>query len=219
MARELHDTLSQGLAGLILQLDAADAHLGSSRPERARAIVQQAMEQARATLADARRAIDDLRQAAPKSPDLATTLRQETDRFTAATGIPVQLEINLPATLADAPILETGLRILAEGLTNAARHAHASQVHLRLAQDGDCLDFLLQDNGVGFDPEAAADQAGHYGLLGMSERARLAGGTLEVTSRPGSGTTLHLCLPVSSPEHPAALLARGADAAAPEEKP
>ena len=213
MARELHDTLSQGLAGLILQLDAADAHLGSSRPERARAIVQQAMEQARATLADARRAIDDLRQAAPNPPDPATApphlrfgagVRQETDRFTAATGIPVQLEINLPMPLADIAPLEAGMRILAEGLANAARHAHASQVRLRLAQDGNCLDMLLQDDGVGFDLPAAANQAGHYGLLGMSERARLAGGTLEVTSRPGAGTVLHLRLPVNSPEHPAA---------------
>ena len=212
MARELHDTLSQGLAGLILQLEAADAHLAGSRSERARVIIQQTMEQARATLADARRAIDDLRQAAPKPPDLATALRQETDRFTAATGIPVQLEINLPAPLSrdadatpqgDASSLETGMRILAEGLTNAARHAHASQVHLRLAQDGDCFDFLLQDNGVGFDPQAvAAVGAGHYGLLGMSERTRLAGGTLEVTSRPGAGTTLHLRLPVKPEEEP-----------------
>ncbi len=212
MARELHDTLSQGLAGLILQLEAVDAHLGGSRPERARAIVQQAMEQARATLADARRAIDDLRQAPASPPDFSTVLHQETDRFTAATGIPVQLELNLLAPLtqdANADTLETGMRILAEGLTNTARHAHATQVHLRVAQqrvaqDGDCFDFLLQDNGVGFDPQTAADQAGHYGLLGMSERARLAGGTLEVTSHPGAGTVLHLRLPANPPERPAA---------------
>ncbi len=90
------------------------------------------------------------------------------------------------------------MRILAEGLTNVARHANASQVHLHLVKDGDCFDFLLRDNGVGFDPQTApaAEGVGHYGLLGMSERARLAGGTLEVTSHPGAGTTLHLRLPV-----------------------
>ncbi len=209
MARELHDTLSQGLAGLILQLEAADAHLAGSRTERARAIVRQTMEQARATLANARSAIDDLRQAASNPPDFATALRQETERFTAATGIPVQLEVNLPAPLTDAPVLETGMRILAEGLTNAFRHAQARHVILRLAHtrpdpqvqgDSECFDFTLQDDGVGFDPQAAADQSGHYGLLGMSERARLAGGTLEVTSRPGAGTTLHLRLPVKLPQ-------------------
>ncbi len=225
MARELHDTLSQGLAGLILQLEAADAHLAGSRPERARAIVRQTMEQARATLAAARSAIDDLRQSSPTPPDLAAALRQETGRFTAATGIPVSLEISLPDALANDPALEAGMRILAEGLTNAARHAHASHVLLRVAQqqvaqDGECFDFLLKDDGVGFDLQAASDQAGHYGLLGMSERARLAGGTLEVTSRPGAGTSLHLRLPVSSPQQ-AALASRdsGAAPASSEEEP
>ncbi len=158
--------------------EAADAHLAGSRPERARAIVRQTMEQARATLADARSAIDNLRQAPASLPDLAAALRRETDRFTTATGIPEQLEVNLPAPLEDAPTFETGMRILAEGLTNAARHAHASQVRLRLVQDGGCFDLLLQDNGIGFDPQATAEGTGHYGLLGMSERARLAGGTL-----------------------------------------
>ena len=61
MARELHDTLAQGLAGLILQLEAADSHLASGHPDRAQAIVQQAMTRARETLAESRRAIDGLR--------------------------------------------------------------------------------------------------------------------------------------------------------------
>jgi len=69
MARELHDTLSQGLAGLILQLEAADAHLAADRPERARGILEQSMEKARGTLKEARQVIDDLRQ--PAGHDLA----------------------------------------------------------------------------------------------------------------------------------------------------
>ncbi len=200
MARELHDTLSQGLAGLILQLEAAEAHLASSRPERARAIIRQTMEQARATLANARLAIDDLRQAPDKLPDLDRILHQEMDRFTTTTGIPIDFEIELSSAQAADPSFETGMRILAEGLSNVARHAHAHRVQLRLSQLGDCLNFELQDDGVGFNSAAVTNQAGHYGLLGMSERARLAGGTLEVTSHPGAGTTLHLRLPVKSKE-------------------
>jgi NarL family two-component system sensor histidine kinase YdfH len=200
MARELHDTLSQGLAGLILQLEAADAHLAGGRPERARAIIQQTMEQARATLAAARSAIDDLRQAPASSPDLEGLLRREMDRFTAATGVPVEVNLDLPSIQAADLSLETGLRILSEGLSNVARHAHAHQVRLRLSQSGDCLDFELRDDGVGFDPQAVADQPGHYGLLGMRERARLAGGALKVTSRPGAGTSLHLRLPIKKAE-------------------
>ena len=107
MARELHDTLSQGLAGLILQLEAADAHLAGQRSERARAIVQQAMQQARATLADARRAIGDLRQPAAEPRDPAEVVRREVDRFTSATGIPCELDIDLPAPLPAMPGLRT----------------------------------------------------------------------------------------------------------------
>ena len=87
MARELHDTLSQGLAGLILQLEAADAHLTNNRKDKAQAIIGNAMEQARATLTDARHAIDDLRQSSAE--DLDAALRLEIDRFTNATGIPI----------------------------------------------------------------------------------------------------------------------------------
>lgn len=194
MARELHDTLSQGLAGLILQLEAADAHLSSGRTERARAIVQLIMEQARATLADARRAIDDLRLKSPG--DLAEAARQETGRFTEATGIPCQVEINLNTPVPEA-LCEPARRTLAEALSNIARHAQASQVHVRLMSMGSWLEISVQDNGIGFDPEAVEAMSGHYGLLGMRERTRLAGGTIEITSRPGSGTTIHLRFPIT----------------------
>ncbi|NBD35492.1 MAG: hypothetical protein GVY30_05785, partial [Chloroflexi bacterium] len=77
MARELHDTLAQGLAGLLLQLEAADSHLDAGRGERAQGIVQQAMARARATLAEARWAIDDLRATQLSAPDLAAAIRDE----------------------------------------------------------------------------------------------------------------------------------------------
>ena len=120
MARELHDTLSQGLAGLILQLEAADAHLANDRREKAQAIIANAMVQARATLADARRAIDDLRQ--PSRDDLDSALRLETSRFTGATGIPVELHLDPTPPLPE-PVKETAVRAVAEALTNIAHHA------------------------------------------------------------------------------------------------
>ncbi len=198
MARELHDTLSQGLAGLILQLEAVDAHLSSGRSERALAIVKQAMLQARQTLADARSAIDDLRSAS-SSPDkpggLEGMVRQESERFTAATGLPCTLEINLPAGLPEA-VSETVQRAVQEGLANIARHANASRASLRLAVEQDRLVVEVGDDGCGFDPQPAEGQAGHYGLMGMRERARLVGGTLLVTSAPGQGSRVTLSLPL-----------------------
>jgi two-component system, NarL family, sensor histidine kinase YdfH len=195
MARELHDTLSQGLAGLILQLEAVDAHLAGGRPERARNIVEQAMEKARETLHEARRAIDDLRQSTPR--DLREAVRQEVAHFTESTGIPCTQAIELPAQLPE-QISETAIRATAEGLTNIARHAHARNGRLRIASiengAGPELEIEICDDGVGFDPDMV--EAGHYGLLGMRERVRLAGGRLDVQSMPGQGTCLLIHFPL-----------------------
>jgi len=191
MARELHDTLAQGVAGLILQLEAADSHLAQGRAERAQTIVQQAMTRARATLADARRAIGDLR-AAPPAADLEDALRHEVARFTDATGIPCALDFALAAPLPEATA-EHLLRIVAEGLTNIARHAQAARAWVNVGESDDGLTIEVGDDGVGFDPAAAFDQPGHYGLLGMRERARLAGGVLSVESASGAGTRVKIC--------------------------
>lgn len=196
MARELHDTLSQGLAGLILQLEAADAHLANSHPERARLIVQQTMERARATLGDARRAIANLRQAPEGQLDLAAALQLEAERFNEATGIPCNLAIT-PANSLPERLYEPVLRTVTEGLTNIARHSQADQVRLQMTIQAGWVEVTLYDNGVGFDPQTSSHQAGHYGLLGMQERARLAGGTLEIASSQGSGTTVCLRLPIA----------------------
>jgi two-component system, NarL family, sensor histidine kinase YdfH len=193
MARELHDTLSQGLAGLILQLEAADAHLANNHVDRARTIVQQVMGQARATLSDARRAIDDLRLKAPG--DLAEQAQQEAGRFSEATGIPCPVEIQLLSPVPDL-LREPARCAIAEALSNIARHAQARQVQVRLASADGWLEITVRDDGIGFDPQAAAALPGHYGLLGMRERARLVGGTLEIDSRPGAGTTILVRLPI-----------------------
>ena len=193
MARELHDTLSQGLAGLILQLEAADAHLSQNHPQRAQEIVQQAMERARATLSEARQAIGDLRQESFGVGDLGDSIRHEVEHFTQATGLPCDLEINLPERVSK-EIYEPVLRAVSEALTNIARHAHASQASVRLAQQNDHLLVEICDDGRGFDPNAA--QPGHYGLLGMGERIRLAGGTLQIQSNSQNGTQLQISFPL-----------------------
>ena len=194
MARELHDTLAQGVAGLILQLEAADSHLAAGRAERAQEIVQQAMTRARATLADARRAIDDLR-VIPSAADLADALRHEVTRFTDATGIPCAFDVALNTPLPESTA-EHILRIVAEALTNIARHAQATRAWVALTESDDGLTIEVGNDGVGFDPTVAFDQPGHYGLLGMRERARLAGGALDIVSAPTAGTRLTLRLPV-----------------------
>lgn len=209
MARELHDTLSQGLAGLTLQLEAADAHLAQNRPEKARQIIAQSMQKAREALADARNAISNLRE--NHLGELADSLRREVDRFQAATGLPCLFHADSTPHLPDT-VKETILRTVSESLTNIARHAQASEAAVTLfvnqalsgaalgAVEAPVLTVTIQDNGIGFDPNKIP--SGHYGLLGIRERIRLIGGQLTLASAPGMGTTLTIHVPITqSPNH------------------
>jgi NarL family two-component system sensor histidine kinase YdfH len=185
MARELHDTLAQGVAGLVLQLEAVKAHLGANRTERAAAIVDQSLSRARSTLAESRAAIDDLRAAAASLPE---AVREKTDRFTQATGIPCELEISINENQLPAETANHALNILNEALANIARHAQATQVDVKFSIQNQTLEMEIRDNGKGFDVNQ--EVSGHYGLLGMRERARLTGGNLVIESNT-NGTRIH----------------------------
>ncbi len=196
MARELHDTLAQGLAGLILQLEAADSHISSDHHEKAQGIIQQAMGRARTTLADARRAIGDLRDT--QSPtDLADDIRQEAERFSHDTGIPCGLDLCVPETL-PYEVAENTLRAVSEGLINVARHAGATQASVGMKCGDQYLEVSIHDNGIGFDPDECVGKSGHYGLLGMRERARILGGSLVIESDSSRGSILRLELPLNN---------------------
>lgn len=195
LARELHDTLAQGLAGLILQMEALEVHLARGDTQKAGSIAGQAKERARATLAEARRTITDLRSRPDLSESLPETLRNEAQRFSSATSISCTLDV--PASLSlPAPTAEHVSRFVNEGLANVARHARASRATVSLTLSDDALMVGIRDDGVGFEPGTADDRPGHYGLLGLRERARLAGGVVEVNSAPGAGTVLSLRLPI-----------------------
>jgi len=201
LARELHDTLAQGLVGLTMQLETIDALLLKQQANQARAIVQQAMTRARATITEARAAIEDLRAETQNAQSFPQAVQGEIQRFTSATGI--CCACSLPETLLLPPALyEHLLRLVAEGLMNIARHAQATRAWVCANCDHQGLTFEIGDDGIGFDPEAAGRQAGHgnsgtshYGLLGLRERARLLQGQLQIISAPGKGTTIRLQLP------------------------
>lgn len=184
MARELHDTLAQGLIGLTLQLEAARGQLERDNPARALAIVDQALTGARGTLASSRQAIDDLRR---NPDDLASEIGARAARFTRETGIRSTVEIGGELAL-PAETREQLLRVLDEALANVARHAEAGHVLVQFADGAGGLSLRVTDDGRGFDPDAVRD--GHYGLVGMRERAVLIGGSLRVDSRPGRTAVL-----------------------------
>lgn len=187
MARELHDTLAQGLAGLVLQLEATKAHLGAQRTERAASIVEQALTRARSTLAESRAVIDNLRLS---STNLIDSIQSQSERFSQATGIACQLELMPEIERLPEHISRHCTQIISEALTNTARHAQASQVTIRCGMQHKTLDLLISDNGKGFDTRQNGS-AGHYGLLGMQERARLIGATFGIESS-AEGTKVHL---------------------------
>ncbi|MCB9419835.1 MAG: sensor histidine kinase [Ardenticatenaceae bacterium] len=191
MARELHDTLAQGLAGLILQIEGLEAHLEQGNSEKVAEIAAQAKARARTALAEARQAIGDLRQ--QSSDSTIEAIAREVERFRRATGIPCDLTLPETLTLPD-PMGEHVVRCVSEGLANVVQHARATAVIIHLEASRDNLHLTLHDNGQGFDP--ARIPAGHYGLVGLRERARLANGELLIDSQPHQGTTLTLIIPV-----------------------
>ena len=192
LARELHDTLSQGLTGIIMQLEVVDTHLTLQNPSRAHELIQQAMRAARDTLSVSRAAIHELRDTSTFSDALAHRIRQ----FTDTTGICCDVTLEWPETIPE-HYQETVYRFLSEGLANVAQHAQARHVWITLSRDDHWMQVTLQDDGVGFDPTTQTGNKGHYGLVGLQERADLITGRLIIESQPGAGTMLHLFLPFS----------------------
>ena len=193
IARDLHDTLSQDLVGLIRQLDIVEAHLKLQHSERALMIVQDAAQSARSALTGARWTIENLR---TMTADVACAeaLLKEIAHFQAATGIACESDLAALSGLPE-PASEQVLHLVREGLTNIARHAQAHHVWIRTREDQDRLEIEVGDDGVGFNLATVEAQSGHYGLLGLRERARLLGGVVEIRSMPGEGTVLSFSLP------------------------
>jgi NarL family two-component system sensor histidine kinase YdfH len=199
LARELHDTLSQGLVGLSLQLDAIDALLTRQRPARAQEVVRQAMERARSTLAETRFSLDTLRaeeKHASVGIILSERLHEQVTHFTSSTGLECHVETSNLAAFPSV-LQEPVLRMITEGLTNVARHARAQQVEICICQHKQEIVIDVCDDGVGFDPTLADRETGHYGLLGLRERVRSLGGQMQIESAVGEGTRLRFTIPLA----------------------
>ena len=196
LARELHDTLTQGVAGLVMQLEAVNSYLGKSQPGRAQEVAQSAITRARTVLTETRYVLQDLRADHPRPDDLPEMVQEEIERFTTSTSIPCAAEID---ALAQTPEAYAGqvLHAISEGLSNIAQHAQARHASVRAIARQEKLVIEIYDDGVGFDPKLATACPGHYGLVGLRERVNLIGGVLDIQSRPGAGTRICIGLPVT----------------------
>lgn len=198
IARDLHDTLIQGVAALIMQLEVVQTQMEHQQHRRAGEILGQVMDSARDTLTDARFALGDLRTGCIRPDELVEDVQEELERFHAASAIPYYASIAALACT-PAPLCEHVLRVITEALNNIARHALAHHVWICVAQAYNTLTIEVRDDGIGFEPSTVSTQIGHYGLLGIRERARLIGGQLEINSVPGAGTTVRLRLLTAHP--------------------
>ncbi|HKT31463.1 MAG TPA: PAS domain S-box protein [Gammaproteobacteria bacterium] len=196
LAGELHDEMGQNLLTVLLQLRELETrapHAQQPAIRKISALTTELSEQVRSLSLDLRPAmLDDL--------GLAATLRWFVRERVAASGLKVSLEVDpgLPRLPAITEI--TCFRVLQSALTNVAKHAQAQHVQVRLHTQEDTLHFSVQDDGCGFDVDAAHRRAAagrSFGLLGMQERVRFAGGKFELHSTPGQGTSLEVSLPLA----------------------
>ncbi|TAK33206.1 MAG: GAF domain-containing protein [Chloroflexota bacterium] len=201
LAREIHDTLAQGLAGIILQLEAADQLIGTN-VERGTFRLRKALELTRESLAEARRSVWNLRPAPLEEKTLDEALRCEGARFQDETGVSVRIEVDGETGELPRDIENGLLRIAQEALTNVRKHAHANSVLIRLGTTEHEVLLRVQDDGVGFDGSPPAHDQGGFGLVGLRERAVLLGGELTIQSAEGAGTTIHAVVPLGSRRRP-----------------
>jgi signal transduction histidine kinase len=196
LARDLHDTLTQGFTSIVLLLEAAEESLATGRPVAQH--IQQALRSARDNLAESRQVVWALRPRPLAEQPLPPALEELTRRLAEETGM--QAETVVTGTVQPLPgeAEEALLRIAQEALANVRKHAAASRVTVTVSYLDDVTMLDVADDGVGFDHAASAAAAGGLGLPAMSERAAALGGGLTIESAPGEGTTIAVKLPTQA---------------------
>ena len=199
ISRELHDDICQRLSGMKLNLEVLEDDF-KARDKKTYRTLRGFKKQFEQTITEVRRLSSNLRPTVLDDFGLTIALNLLGREFEKAHKIPVRVELGDPTLKHLDPQIEIALyRIAQESLTNIAKHANASLVTLHLALSGSAVMLSVNDNGTGFDPKNIphSQRPGHgLGLISMRERAELLGGTWEIQSVPGKGTTIHVTIPV-----------------------
>lgn len=192
LAREIHDTLLQGFAGVTLMIAAVARDVGD--PVQAAAL-EHVADVAERRLREAREAVWDLRGDSSNDTDLMTAMRSEADGAVKETGVDLEFVTEGPPRPLDAQATKVILRVTREAITNAVRHANATRLHVRLSFRPRVVQLSVRDDGIGFTVDRDFRTYGHHwGLRGMCERAVQIGGALKVRSEPGGGTEVVLAV-------------------------
>ncbi|MDR7351834.1 sensor histidine kinase [Glycomyces algeriensis] len=193
MARDIHDTVAQGLAGIIAQLHAAD---GTDDESQRRRHLDSAADLARESLAEARRTVQAIGPPTLDTAQLPEALAEVSAKWSQAHDVPVELVLTGDAKPMHPEVEVTLLRVTQEALQNAAKHSRAARVGITLSYMEDQLALDVRDDGVGFEPSKAKAAKGNgYGIAAMRQRVGRLAGSFSVESEPGSGTVVSAIVP------------------------
>jgi signal transduction histidine kinase len=192
IARELHDTLLQSTQGLMLRVQAARNRILPGDP--AREVLDSALKRADEVLAEARDRVQDLRIPLEARADLSQSLKAVGEELALGRAVTFRDSVEGEARELRPKVVEEAYSIGREALLNAFHHAQASSIELLIVYGKTDLRMRVRDDGCGIDPGILEDEsrAGHWGLIGMRERAREIGAQLEIRSRAGAGTEVEL---------------------------
>ncbi|HEX6139202.1 MAG TPA: GAF domain-containing protein, partial [Candidatus Limnocylindria bacterium] len=194
LARELHDSVTQALFSMGLTARAIELLMDRDL-EAARAKVRELRDLQKDALAEMRTLIFELRPQGLETDGLAQALRNHGAAVQGRTGLDVSVEVDSEERL-PVGIEEALYRVAQEALHNVVKHANASRARIGLHRTGQAVKLVVEDDGIGFDPDAIA--RGHLGVVGMRQRAERIGADLVISPRPGGGTRVRLVLPLSS---------------------
>jgi len=192
LARELHDTLAHTLSAVAVELEAVDS-LWDTDSTQARALLQRSLSATRTGLTETRRALQALRSNPLEDLGLALAIRQEAQTVAERGNLALDLHIPEPVDNLSPDVEQCVYRVAQEALANVTQHAQAKQVAVELLREDGSLTLTVSDDGCGCDFNDI-DAERHLGIRGMRERAEMVGGTLEIESDPGLGTTVHLTI-------------------------
>jgi signal transduction histidine kinase/ligand-binding sensor domain-containing protein len=194
IARDLHDTLLQGMQGLIWRFQAAADRIPRNEP--ARQLMEQSLDRADRLLGESRDKVKDLRPSGSDASDLAKTLAAEGEQFAQLHGALFKVTVEGAGRDLHPIVREEGVLIGREALSNAFRHAQARNIEAEVSYGDSALHIRIRDDGLGISPTVLeAGTPGHFGLVGMRERAKKLGAHLAVWSKPGAGTEVDLRVP------------------------
>jgi signal transduction histidine kinase len=192
LARELHDTLAHSLTAISVSLEAAKAYFDIDA-NKTRDLIDKSLESTRIGADETRRALKALRSSSLEDMGLGLAIQRAAESAAARFHLNLTVDLKNPMPSLSPDVEQTIYRVTQESIENIVKHSRAKSFSIRLENDSHTTTLTIQDDGLGFDMKSDAS-TGHFGLVGMRERAQLAGGKLKIESEKGKGTKVVLTI-------------------------